>query len=187
MNLCCQSSSSAFSYAVSIDHSFSSKEQLSFNFMSAVTICNDFRAQENKICHCFHFSPSICHKMIGLDAIIFIFLMLSFKPAFSYSFFTLFKRLFSPSSLSAIRVESFACLGLLVFLLAILIPACASSSLAFLMMYSAYQLNKQGDNMQPWCTPFLIWNQFVFPCPVLTVTCWPAYRFLKRQVRWSGV
>ena len=55
------------------------------------------------------------------------------------------------------------------------------------MMYSAYKLNKQGDNIQPWCTPFLIWNQSVVPCPVLTVASWPAYRFLKRQVRWSGI
>ena len=38
---------------------------------------------------------------------------------------------------------------LLIFLPAILIPACASSSSAFLMMYSAYKLSKQGDNMQP--------------------------------------
>ena len=73
------------------------------------------------------------------------------------------------------------------FLLAILVPACASSSPAFLMMYSAYKLNKQGDNIQPWCTPFLIWNQSVVPCPVLTAASWPAYRFLKRQVRWSGI
>ena len=41
--------------------------------------------------------------------------------------------------------------------------------------------------MQPWHTPFPIWNQSVFPCPVLTVASWPAYRFLKRQVRWSGI
>ena len=34
---------------------------------------------------------------------------------------------------------------------------------------------------------FLIWNQSVVPCPVLTVTSWPAYRFLRRQVRWSGI
>ena len=53
-------------------------------------------------------------------------------------------------------------------------------------MYSAYKLNKQGDNIQPWWTPFPIWNQSV-PCPVLTVASWPAYRFLKRQVRWSGI
>ena len=40
--------------------------------------------------------------------------------------------------------------------------------------------------IQPWCTPFPIWNHSVVPCPVLTVAFWPAYRFLKRQVRWSG-
>ena len=38
-----------------------------------------------------------------------------------------------------------------------------------LMMYSAYKLNKQGDNIQPWRTPFPNWNQSVVPCPVLTV------------------
>ena len=55
-----------------------------------------------------------------------------------------------------------------------------------LMMYSAYKLNKQGDNIQPWRTPFPIWNQPV-PCPVQTVASWPTYRFLKRHVRWSGI
>ena len=74
----------------------------------------------------------------------------------------------------------------LIFLLAILIPACASFSRAFLMMHSAYKLNKRGDNIQPWRTRFPIWNQSVVPCPLLTVASWPAYRFLKRQVRWSG-
>ena len=69
----------------------------------------------------------------------------------------------------------------------ILIPACASSSPAFLMMYSAYKLNKQGDNIQPWHTSFPIWNQSIVPCPVLTVASWPTYRFLKREVRWSGI
>ena len=54
-------------------------------------------------------------------------------------------------------------------------------------MYSAYKLNKQGENIQPWCTPFSIWNQSVVPCSVLTVASWPVYRFLKRQIRWSGI
>ena len=54
-------------------------------------------------------------------------------------------------------------------------------------MYSAYKFNKQGDNIQPWCTPFPIWNQSVVPYLVLTVASWPAHRFLKRQVRWSGI
>ena len=54
-------------------------------------------------------------------------------------------------------------------------------------MYSAYKLNNQGDNIQLWRTPFPIWNQSVVPCPVLTVASWPEYRFLRRQVRWSGI
>ena len=113
-------------------------------------------------------SPSICREVMGTDAMIFIFWMLSFKPTFSLSSFTFIKSLFS-SSLSAIRVVSSAYLKLLIFLPAVLIPTCASSSPAFLMMYSAYKLNKQGDNIQPWHTPFLIWSQSVVPCPVLTV------------------
>ena len=55
------------------------------------------------------------------------------------------------------------------------------------MMYSAYKLNKQGDNIQPWRTPFPIWNKSVVPCPVLTIASWPAFRFLRRQVRWSSI
>ena len=118
--------------------------------------------------------PSIYHEVMGPDAMILAFWMLSFKPTFSLSSFIFIKRLFSSSSLSALRVVlSSAHLRLLIFLLAILIPACASSSPAFLMMYSACKLNKQGDNMQPWRTPFPIWNQSVVPCLVLTcfLTC----------------
>ena len=123
---------------------------------------------------------------MGLDAMIFVFWMLSFKLTFSLSSFTFTKRLFS-SSLSAIRVVSSAYLRLLIFLPAVLIPACASFSPAFLMMYSAFKLNKQGDNVQSWCTPCPIWNQSIVPCPVLTAASWPAYRFLRRQVGWSGI
>ena len=94
-------------------------------------------------------SSSISHEVMGPDVMIFVFCMLSFTPTFSLSSFTFIKRLFSSSSLSAIRVVSSAYLRLLIFLPAILIPACVSSSPAFLMMYSAYKLNKQGDNIQP--------------------------------------
>ena len=93
-------------------------------------------------------SPSISHEVMGPDAMILVFLILSFKATFSLYSFTFIRRLFSSSSLSAIRVVSSAYLRLLVFLPEILIPACASSSPAFLM-YSAYKLNKQGDNIQP--------------------------------------
>ena len=151
--------------------------------MALVTICSDFGAQENRICHCFHYfticlpwwrrkwqptpvflpgefhgqmslvpySPwghkesdltktthTICHEVVGLDAMILVFWMLSFKPDYSLSFFTFIKRLFSSSLLSARRVVSSAYLRLLIFLPAIFITACASSSSAFLVMYSAY-------------------------------------------------
>ena len=47
-----------------------------------------------------------------------------------------------------------------------------------LSLHSAYKLNKQGDNIQPCCTPFPILNQLIVPCPVLTVASWPAYNVL---------
>ena len=71
--------------------------------------------------------------------------MLSFKPTFSLSSFTLIKTLFSSSSLSAIKVVSNAYLRLLIFHLAILILAGASSSPALLMMYSAYNCPRSVD------------------------------------------
>ena len=146
--------------------------------MAAVTICSDFGAPQNKVSHYLYCLPiyfpwgdgTRCHDLSFL---------LSFKPTFSLSSFTFIKRLFSSSSLCAIRMVSSAYLRLLIFLLEILIPACACSSPAFLMMYSAYKLNKQGDNIQAWCTPFPIWNQSVDPYLVLTVPSWPAYDFSR--------
>ena len=87
-------------------------------------------------------SPSICREVMGPDAMILVFWMLSFKPTFSLSSFTFIKSLFSSSLLSVIRMASLAYLRLLIFLPTILIPAYASSSLAFCMMYSACKLNK---------------------------------------------
>ena len=112
-------------------------------------------------------SPSICHEVMGLDAMILVFWMFSFKPTFSRSSFACIKMPFS-SSISVIRVMPSAYLRCLTFLPAILIPAYVSSIPAFLMMYSTYKLSKQGDNIQPWCTPFLIWNQ---SAPYLVLTC----------------
>ena len=94
-----------------------SKEQASFNFMAAVTICSDFGSPQNKVCHCLHCFPiylpwsdrTKCHDLS--------FLNVGIKPAFSLSSFTFIKRLFS-SSLYAIKVVSSAYLRLLIFLLA---------------------------------------------------------------------
>ena len=53
--------------------------------MAAVTIRSDFRVPKEEICHYFHLSPSICHEVMGLDAMILVFLIFGFKPALSLS------------------------------------------------------------------------------------------------------
>ena len=111
--------------------------------MAAANISSDFGARENKVCHCLHcfstyWSPS--PEVMGLGFMIFIYWMLSLKPAFSVSSFTFIKRFFSSSSLYVLRVVSSAYLRLLIFLPAILIPVSASSSRAFSLntKYSAF-------------------------------------------------
>ena len=119
--------------------------------MAAVTISSDFGAPKNKVWHCFHcfliYFPwsdgTGCHDLLFLK---------SFKPSFSLSSFTFIKRLFSSSSLSVIRVVSSAYLRLLIFLLAILIPTCASSSPVFLLMYFAYGILLSHKKECTWVT-----------------------------------
>ena len=102
-----------------------SKEQACFNFMAVVTIQSDFGAQENRVCHCFHCLPIYLPWSDGIRCHDLCFWTMSFKPTFSLSSFTFIKKLFS-SLLSAIRVVSSVYLRLLIFLPAILIPACNS-------------------------------------------------------------
>ena len=120
--------------------------------MVVVTICSDFGALKNKICHCFHFFPIFLPWSDGTRSMILVFWMLSFKPAFSRFSFTFIKRLFSSSSLSVIRVVSSAYLKLLIFLLEIFIPACASSSPALCMMYSV-QFTSVSQSCPTLCDP----------------------------------
>ena len=90
--------------------------------------------KRKKVSHTFHCFPiyllwsdrTPCHNLS--------FLNVSFKPTFLLSSFTFIKKLFSSSSLSAVRLVSSAYLRWLIFLLAISIPGCASSSPEFLMM-----------------------------------------------------
>ena len=105
---------------------------------------------------------------------------------FSLSSFTLIKRFFRSSLLSAIRVVSSAYPRLL-FLPAICISAYNSSNLAFHRLYLAQKFNKQEKQYRALSFPFPILNQSVVPCLLLTVASWPAYRFLRRQVRWSNI
>ena len=120
--------------------------------------------------------------------------MLSFKPAFSLSSFTLNKKPFSSSSLSTIRVISPAYRRLLTFLPAILTPVYDSSRSALGMLYSGCKLNKQtqGDNI-PCVTAQVTLGDSVssfqdfepVSCSMSrSVASWPAYRFLRRQVIW---
>ena len=62
-----------FSMLSSIGHSFSFKEQVSFHFMAAVTVCSDLGVQENIVCHSFHCSPIYWYEVMGLDAVILVF------------------------------------------------------------------------------------------------------------------
>ena len=97
---------------------------MSLNFMAAVSpFTVILEPKKIKFVTISIVSPSIYHEVRALDAMILVFDELSFKPAFSLSSFTLIKRLFSSSLLSAIRVVSSAYLRLLIFLPAILIPS----------------------------------------------------------------
>ena len=56
---------------------------MSFNFMAALTICSDLEPKKRKSVTASTFSPSVCHVVMGQDAMILVFRMLNFKPAFS--------------------------------------------------------------------------------------------------------
>ena len=116
----------------------------------------------------FTVSPSISYEVMGLDVMILVFWMLSFKPTFSLSL-----SLSSRGPLVLLHFLPYGWCHLHIwgywyFSWQSWIPACASSSPAFLMMYSAYKLNKQADNIQTWRTPFPIWNQSSSNCCFLS-------------------
>ena len=82
---------------------------MSFNFMAAITIFSDFGAPpiiKSDILSTV--SPFIYHEVMGPDAMILVFRMLSFKPTFSLSTFTFIKRL---SKLETGKKQSFINLG----------------------------------------------------------------------------
>ena len=72
MDFCWQSDFSAFKYLSRFDIAFLSRNK-HFNIMAAATICSDFGAGENKICHCFHVFPSISHDVMRPDTVILVF------------------------------------------------------------------------------------------------------------------
>ena len=74
-------------------HSLSSKEQESFNFIDALTVCSDLEPKKIKSVTISIVSPSIYHEVMGPDAMILVFWMVSLKPAFPLYSFTFIKRL----------------------------------------------------------------------------------------------
>ena len=147
MDLCWQSDVSAFEYAVQVGQSFSSRSKhlLILWLQSPLQWFCSPRTWSLPLFSLFPYLFAMkwwdqmpCSSFFG---------MLSFEPAFSLSCFTFIRRLFSSFLLSATRVVSSRYLRLLVFLPAILIPAWASYTPAFCLMYSAYKLNKQGKNI----------------------------------------
>ena len=131
-------------------------------------------------------SLSICHEVMGPDAMILVFWMWALSQLFhsplSLSLRASLVLHFLPWGLYHLHVWGYWYFSWQSWFQLVLHPAHQ-----FLIMYSAYKLNKQGDNTQPWRTFFPVWNQSVVPHPLLTVAFWPAYRFLKRQIRWSCI
>ena len=140
--------------------------------MAAITICSDFGAQKNKVNHCFHCFPHLFAMKWWVQ-------MLWSYFSECWVFRQLFHFLLSLSSRGSTILLHFLHKGGVICISEVidispsnLDSSLCSSSPAFLMMYSAYKLNKQGDNIQLWHTLFPIWNQSVVPCPVLTVASW---------------
>ena len=127
-------------------------------------------------------SQSICYEVMGPDAMILVFWMLSFKSTFSLSSFTFIKRLFSSSSLSAIGWCHLHTWGYRYFsqqpwFQPVFHPASVSHDVFCIeVKWAGWQYTARH-------TPFPIWKEFVVSCPVLIAVSWSAYRFLKRQVR----
>ena len=155
--------------------------------MAAITICSDFGAPSKQCLTLFPQFPIYLPWRDGTEAIIFVFWMLSLKPKFSLSSFTFIKRRFNFSSLSARRVLSFAYHHVIDSS-----PGNLDSSLCF------FQPSLSHDVLS--ILVIQAWGQYralTYSFPYLEPVCcsmsssnfasWPEYRFLKRQVRWSGI
>ena len=151
--------------------------------MAAVTLCSDFGAQKNKVCHCFHWFPIFLPWSDGPDATILVFWMLNFKSTFSLSSFILWRGSFVPLCflpLGWCHLHIWGCL--------------------YFSQQSCFQL--ESAHHFTWCTLHISWisrvtinsldillSQF-WTSPLLNqqaVGSWCAYRFLRRQVGWSGI
>ena len=126
------------------------------------------------------FSPSVFHEVMGLDA------WTSFFECWVLS--QLFHFPLSPSSRGFLAPLYFLPLewyhlhiwGCWYFSQQSWFQFVSHPAKTFCMKYSAWKLNKQGDDIQSCPTPFLVLNHSVVPWLVLSVASWHAYRFLRR-------
>ena len=93
LNLCRQPDVSAFNTLSVFVLAFLSRSKNLLISWLWLPVPSDFGVQEKRICHCFHFSPSVDHEIMGPDVLVLVFWKLSFKPAFLLSSLTLIKRL----------------------------------------------------------------------------------------------
>ena len=152
---------------------------------SCLTLCSDCKPKKRKFVTGSIFSPSICPEVMGPDAMILAFWTLSFKPAFSLSFYTSSRGSLVPLHFRSLEWYHLHIWGSWYFswqswFQVVIHPA-------FLMMYSPCKLNKQGDNTYLWCTPFPIFEPVHFSMSSSNSCFLTCIQFLRRQVRWSGI
>ena len=163
MNLCCKVTSLLFNMLPSLVIAFLPRSKhllISWLQSPSAVILEPLKIKSLTVSLVSSF---ICHEVMGTDAMIVVFWMLSFKPTFSLSSFTFIKRLFNSSSLSAISVVSSAYLRYWHFFYYWYF---SQQSWFQLVLHPAqhfswctlHMLIKQGDNIHPWHNPFPILN-----------------------------
>ena len=186
---------------------------MSFNFVVAVTNSSDFGVQESKVCHCFHCFPIYLHEVMELDAMILVFecwvLSLFHSPLSPSSRGSLVPLHFLSWGWCHLHIWGywyFSWQSWFQFVLYsawcftrctlhinticsayIYICVCVCVCVCVYIYIYIFTTVKQAEwQYTAWCSPFPIWNQSIFPCPILITASLSAYRFLRRQVRWSG-
>ena len=152
--------------------------------MAAVTFHCDFGAQENEIFHCFYFFPFYLPWSDGTRCHDFSFLNVEFQASFFHSPFTSSRissvpLWFLPLWWYHVHIWGCCCFSWQFWFQLVIHPAWHFA------LYSAYKLNRQGDNYNLDVLLSQFWNVC---CSVSgSVTSWPTYRLLRRQVWWSGI
>jgi len=132
------------------------------------------------------FFPSISKLSQSVVDIIFVFFMLKYRPAISLSLWPSYQ-FCQISFFHTINVVSSAYLKLISILPASFTPSFASYVSSFLIILSAYRLNRNRDKIHPCLTAVLILNLLVSPNSVLINADWSSYNPLSSCIRCFGI